>query len=160
MPRTGTGTQQDLRASLFHGCFYWGCVCYLLCWCWVLWGCGLCCPPGPRPLCIPVHPPLDVQKDGIVWHPGVFGSGTFVALWTSARCRWKGRDREYLPAPWRLSLPACPQLYGFFCYYKQCYENILMHKALCIFLLISLEHMNRSENILLVIKDYYKYVLF
>ena len=53
-----------------------------------------------------------------------------------------------------------PSSMGFFCYYKQCYENILMHKALCIYVLNSLEHMNRSENILLVIKDYYKYVLF
>lgn len=116
--------------------------------------------PQDPVLCIPVHPPLDVQKAGIVWHPGVFGRGTFVALWTSASCRWEGRDREYLTAPWMLSHPPRPQLYAFFCYYKQCHKNILMHKALWIYLLTSLEHINRSENILLVIKDYYKYVLF
>ena len=35
-----------------------------------------------------------------------------------------------------------------------------MHKALCVYLLTSLEHINRSENILLVIKNYCKCVLY
>ena len=42
----------------------------------VLWGRGIAgtastAAPVPPPLCVPVHPPLDVQMCGILWHPGV-----------------------------------------------------------------------------------------
>lgn len=116
--------------------------------------------PQDPVLCIPVTPTFgcaeswDRLASWCVWQ-----GGTFVALWTSASCRWEGRDREYLTAPWMLSTPSGPSsmLFAIISNVTKIFSCI---KALCIYLLTSLEHINRSENILLVIKDYYKYVLF
>ena len=33
------------------------------------------------PLCVPVHPPLNVQICGNLWHPSGLSRGTFVELW-------------------------------------------------------------------------------
>ena len=58
----------------------------------------------------------------------------------------------------------CHPLHGpalcFFCCYKRCHKSTLMHKALGVYLLTPLEHINRSENILLVIKNYCKCIIF
>ena len=48
--------------------------------------------PQDPVLCIPVHPPLDVQKAGIVWHPGVFGRGTLLSCGCFTGYNLKGRD--------------------------------------------------------------------
>ena len=50
------------------------------------------------PYVIPVHLPLDVQRCGILWHPGVLGKGNFVKLCFTG-CRLKGNNKGRITQP-------------------------------------------------------------
>ena len=87
---------------------------HLPCYYCILWNARIAgttskIPLFPPPLCVPVHPPLDEQVCGILWHPGMLGRGTFVELWVFY---WLQMEGERLCHSAMLLMSQTPSLNG------------------------------------------------